>query len=322
MGTLNFFKSLFSGPGPRTTSEALALFSKGICMGCADIVPGVSGGTIALITGIYGQLLLAISSINDTIKHVFKLDFAAAAASLHLRFLLCLLSGIGIAIVGLASLMHYLLAEKPIPTWALFFGLIVGSILLIGRKISNWPGTGGISFLTGTIAAFFLVGIIPINTPETYWFIFLAGMIAICAMILPGISGSFLLLIMGKYQFITGAIKNPFSVESMLIIAVFGCGCVCGLLGFSKFLSYLLSRYHNATMALLTGLMLGSLRKIWPWKETIDSIVIRGKTHILSTTNIIPPQIDGEFYLALTLSLMGFAFVIVLQKMTNGHIGE
>ncbi len=319
---MSFLKSLFSGPGPRTIPEALSLFSKGVCMGCADIVPGVSGGTMALITGIYGQLLLAISSVNDTIKHALRLDFATAASSLHLRFLLCLLSGIGISIIGLAGLMHYLLAEKPIPTWALFFGLIAGSILLIGRKIKDWPGKGGISFLVGSLGAFFLVGLIPVSTPETYSFIFFAGMIAICAMILPGISGSFLLLIMGKYQFITGAIKNPFVGESIMVIAVFGCGCVCGILGFSKILSYLLSCYRNATMALLTGLMLGSLRKIWPWKETIDSIVIRGKTHILSTQNIIPPQIDGEFYLALTLSLLGFAFVIVLQKMTNGHIGE
>ena len=291
-------------------------------MGCADIVPGVSGGTIALITGIYSQLLQAISSVTDAIKHALKLDFAAAASSLHLRFLLCLLSGIGLSIVGLARLMHYLLAEKPVPTWALFFGLIAGSILLIGHKIKNWPGTGGLSFLAGAGAAFFLVGIIPVHTPETYWFIFTAGMIAICAMILPGISGAFLLLIMGKYQFITGAIKNPFTVENIIIIAVFGCGCVCGLLGFSKILSYLLSRYHNATMALLTGLMLGSMRKIWPWKETLDSINIRGKAHILSTRNILPPQIDSEFYFALTLSLIGFALVIVLQKMTNGQIGE
>jgi putative membrane protein len=322
MGPISLFKSLLSGPGPRTIPEGLILFSKGICMGCADIIPGVSGGTMALIMGIYSQLLLAVSSINDAIKHAVKLDFAAAAASLHLRFLICLLSGIGISIVGLAGLMHYLLAEQPVPTWALFFGLISGSILIIGRKITNWPGVGGIAFVAGSIGAFFLVGIIPISTPETYSFIFFAGMIAICAMILPGISGSFLLLIMGKYQFITGAIKNPFAGDSFAILAVFGCGCLCGLLGFSKILSYLLSRYHNATMALLTGLMLGSLRKIWPWKETIESIVIRGKTHILSTKNIIPPIIDGEFYLALTFTLIGLAFVLVLQKMTGGKLGE
>jgi putative membrane protein len=315
---MNILKSMFSGPGPQTFPDAGILFGKGVCMGCADIVPGVSGGTIALITGIYAQLLEAISSVNITIKHIFQLNFHKAAASLHLRFLITLLSGIGISVVGLASLMHYLLAEQPVPTWALFFGLIIGSILLIGKNINHWLGEGGVAFLVGAVMAFFLVGMIPVHTPETMLFIFFAGMIAICAMILPGISGSFLLLIMGKYQFITGAIKNPFLDDSLLIIAVFGCGCLLGILGFSKILSFLLSRFHNTTMALLTGLMLGSMRKIWPWKETLESIVIRGKTHILSTSNVLPPQIDGEFYLALTLCVTGFVFVIVLQKMTDG----
>jgi putative membrane protein len=317
MEFVNILKNMFSGPGPKTIPDAGILFGKGVCMGCADIVPGVSGGTIALITGIYEQLLEAISSVNITIKNIFQLNFREAAASLHLRFLVTLLSGIGISIIGLARLMHYLLAEKPVPTWALFFGLIIGSIILIGKDINHWIGKGGVSFLTGTIMAFFLVGMIPVNTPETMLFIFFSGMIAICAMILPGISGSFLLLIMGKYQFITGAIKNPFQDESMLIIAVFGCGCLLGILGFSKILSFFLTRYHNTTMALLTGLMLGSMRKIWPWKETLDSIVIRGKTHILSTSNILPPQIDGEFYLAITLCVTGFVFVIVLNQMTG-----
>ena len=180
-------------------------------MGCADVVPGVSGGTIALITGIYSQLLEAISSANIAIKNIFQLNFCKAAESLHLRFLIILLSGIGLSIVALARVMHYLLMENPVPTWSLFFGLIVGSILLIGREITQWCGEGGIYFLIGTADAFFLVGMIPMSTPETISFVFFAGMIAICAMILPGISGSFLLLIMGKYQFITGAIKNPFS---------------------------------------------------------------------------------------------------------------
>lgn len=319
---MSFLQNIIAGPGPKNLKEAIILFSKGICMGCADIVPGVSGGTIALITGIYGQLLEAISSANNAIKNILKFDFNAAAEALHLRFLLVLLSGIGLAIVGLARLMHYLLAEQPIPTWSLFFGLIAGSILLIGKDIKSWRGSGGISFILGSAAAYFLVGMIPVNTPETMSFIFLAGMIAICAMILPGISGSFLLLIMGKYQFITGAIKNPFLDDSLVIIAIFGCGCLFGILGFSRILSFLLNRYHNITIALLTGLMLGSMRKIWPWKETMESIVIRGKTHVLSSQNVLPPQINTDFFMAVALSIIGFAFVIILQRMTNGDMGK
>ena len=142
-------------------------------------------------------------------------------------------------------------------------------------------------------------------------------MIAICAMILPGISGSFLLLIMGKYQFITGAIKNPFAGNSLQILVVFGGGCFFGILGFAKLLSFFLERYHNITMALLTGMMLGSMRKIWPWKMITDSIIIHGKTHILSTQNILPAQINSEVYLALTLSIAGFFLVLSLQKMTS-----
>lgn len=286
-------------------------------MGSADIVPGVSGGTVALISGIYDQLLAAISSGNETIGNICKGRFQDAASSLHLRFLAVLLGGIGVAIVGLSRLMHYLLAEQPIPTWSLFFGLIVGSILLIGRNITAWCGKGGVAFLLGTIAAYILVGLIPVQTPESMPFIFLAGMIAICAMILPGISGSFLLLIMGKYQFITGAIKNPLAGDSFQILAVFGTGCLVGILGFSKLLSFLLEKYHNITMAALTGMMLGSMRKIWPWKITTDSIIVRGKTHILSTDNIMPGQIDSELYLALTLAVIGFFLVIILQKMTG-----
>jgi len=311
------WKQIFDGPGPRTLKEGLLLFSKGLCMGCADIVPGVSGGTVALITGIYSQLLHAISSVNDTLAKLVRFRFSEAAASLHLRFLVWLLGGIGLAIVGLAHLMHYLLEEQPVPTWGLFFGLIAASILVVGRHIEEWPGKGGIAFVAGAVGAFFLVGMIPVSTPETFAFIFFSGMIAICAMILPGISGSFLLLILGKYQFITGAIKDPFQVESLIIIAVFGCGCVVGLLGFSKLLSFLLDRYYNITMALLTGLMLGSMRKIWPWKEVLDSIIIRGKTHVLSTANILPTQLDGEFYLTLSLSVVGFLLVMVLQKMAG-----
>ena len=192
-------------------------------MGCADLVPGVSGGTVALISGIYSDLLKAISSVGDGLKYFVLLQFKKGLSVIHIRFLVCLAMGVGSAIVGLSHVMHYLLAQHPTPTWGLFFGLVAASILVVGTEAKVWE-KGLIPFFFGSIAAYFIVGMIPVSTPEELWFIFLAGMIAICAMILPGISGAFLLLILGKYQFITGALKNPFAADHLLIMAIFCVG--------------------------------------------------------------------------------------------------
>lgn len=317
MQKISWKEAALNGPGPTTGREAVLLVLKGLAMGCADLVPGVSGGTIALISGIYEQLLKAISSIGDGLKLICQLHIKEALATIHLRFLLCLFAGIGTAIIGLARLMHFLLTVYPVPTWGTFFGLIAASILLIGKPSEIWKGTGLLLFLGGTISSYLLVGMIPVSTPESAWFIFFSGVIAICAMILPGISGAFLLLILGKYQFITGALKNPFLLENIIIILVFCGGCLTGLLGFSRFLSYMMDNHHKGTLALLTGLMFGSMRKIWPWKEVLESLVIRGKTHIISTRNILPAHLDGEFLLTLILAAIGFSVIMILQKMTT-----
>lgn len=307
-----------ASPGPMTLRESLVLFAKGVAMGSADIVPGVSGGTIAFISGIYQNLLDAIASINlSAAKALLRGDLRTVLATAHLRFLVILLSGIGCAVVSLARLITYLLDAHPVPTWGFFFGLIIASILIIGRQITTWAGPGGIFFLIGTVAAWFFVGMIPVTTPEAAWFIFLSGAIAICAMILPGISGSFLLLILGKYQFVTGAIKNPLLPENMVIIVIFGAGCVFGILGFSRVLGFMLHRYHNGTMALLTGLMSGSLRKVWPWKETLETVVIRGKTHVLRDQNVLPAAFDSQVLLAVALAVGGFFLVMALEKMAR-----
>ena len=313
---LSWKTAVLNGPGPQTLKASAVLLCKGVAMGCADLVPGVSGGTVALITGIYAELLKAISSIGDGLKHFASLQFKQGLLAIHLRFLVCLALGVGMAIIGLARLMHYFLGQYPIPTWGFFFGLVAASIIVVGTESKTWQN-GLLQFFLGTIMAYFIVGMIPVSTPETFWFIFFTGMIAICAMILPGISGAFLLLILGKYQFITGALKNPFTGDNLLIIAVFCIGCATGLLGFSRFLSYMMDRHRNSTMALLTGFMLGSIRKIWPWKETLDSIIIRSKVHILSTKNIIPTEFNTELFITTALALLGFVLVIALQKMTN-----
>ncbi len=301
-------------PGPRGARESLLLFLKGVCMGSADIVPGVSGGTIALITGIYSQLLEAIQSINgQACRALLSLDLKGVVGGVHLRFLLILLSGIGLALVSLARVMHYLLAQQPVPTWAFFLGLVAASLIILGGRIRGWLGSGGVFFLLGTLGAFYLVAMIPVSTPESLWFIFLSGAIAICAMILPGISGSFLLLIIGKYQFITSALRDPFVGEHLVILLVFAAGCLVGILSFSRLLNVMLYRFHNATMSLLAGLVCGSLRKVWPWKEVLETVSIGGKTLVLRDRNILPRQLDGEFWLSCALCAVGFFFVLALH---------
>ena len=316
---LSWMDALTRSPGPNSLKESLTLGLKGLCMGTADIIPGVSGGTIALITGIYEDVLGAIKSVNaQVVSHLIRRELKLALSLVHIRFLVCLLSGIGIAIISLAHLMNFFLNSYPVPTWSLFLGLIGASILVIGKQIKSWVGEGGIAFIAGTAIGFLVTGMIPVSTPENLWFIFLSGMIAICAMILPGLSGAFLLLILGKYEFITGALKNPFDLFNLSILSVFICGCIVGITGFSRLLSWLLEKYHNATIALLTGLMCGSMRKVWPWKETLATQVIRGKEHILREKNIFPESFDFVFFIAMLLTVAGFLFVIFLERQTGG----
>ncbi|MEE8400228.1 MAG: DUF368 domain-containing protein, partial [Desulfobacterales bacterium] len=287
----------------------------------ADIIPGVSGGTIALITGIYADLLKAIRSVQiATLKKLVQFDLKGALSDIHIRFLICLFLGIGTAILSLARTMNHLIHHQPVLTWSLFFGLIAASILTVGKQVGDKTTQTALSFLTGAASAWFFVGIMPISTPEDLWFIFFAGLVAICAMILPGLSGAFLLLILGKYEYITGTLKNPFLIDNLVVIVVFCAGCVCGLLGFSRALNYLLSRWHGITLAFLTGLMAGAVRKIWPWKEVLEEKVIRGKLHVLRDRNILPEALDTELFVSLALMGVGFFLVIMLERYSTKNM--
>ena len=287
-------------------------------MGSADVIPGVSGGTIALITGIYENLIGALRSIDmDVLQKVTALDIKSAVAKIHLRFLLTLFSGILIAILSLARLMNYLLHHYPVPTWSFFFGLIAASTVMVGKHVNNWLGKAGVCFGTGIIAATIIVNLIPIQTPEDLWFIFLCGIVGICAMILPGISGAFILLILGKYEYITAALKNPFLPHNMAVILVFCGGCVVGLVGFSRVLNFLLNKFHNLTLAFLAGLIAGSLQKIWPWKEVIETQVIRGKVHVIWGGPVMPHVIDQEVFVAACLAALGFLAVWVIERLSQ-----
>ena len=287
-------------------------------MGSADVIPGVSGGTIAFITGIYEELIQALKSFDATMaKKVFNLDLMGALAGVHVRFLLCLFTGIGIAIVSFARLMNYLLNQYPIFTWSLFFGLIAASILVVSRQVATWTAGAGISLVFGTIVAAFIVNLIPVSTPDTLWFIFLCGIIAICAMILPGISGAFILLILGKYEFITATLKNPFVPQQLLIIIVFGLGCLIGLLSFARLLNYLLKNFRSLTMTFLTGLMAGSIIKIWPWKEIIQTKIVGGKPRVIWGANIMPETLNSEVLIALGLAIIGFIAVLIIDRLAR-----
>jgi putative membrane protein len=216
--------------------------------------------------------------------------------------------------------MNYLLNHHPVPIWSLFFGLIVASVLVVGKQVSNWLGKAGICFLTGILAAAVIVNLIPIKTPETLWFIFLCGVVAICAMILPGISGAFILLILGKYEFITATLKNPFLAQNIIVILVFCLGCGVGLAGFSRVLNYLLGKFHNLTLAFLAGLITGSLMKIWPWKEILETQVIRGKAHVIWGRPIIPDTFGTEFYFAIALMTLGFLGILIIEKWAKVEV--
>lgn len=287
-------------------------------MGMADLIPGVSGGTIAFITGIYEQLLDAIGSINKkSVGMLLRGEVFEALKLIHVRFLGVLLGAILMAIFSFARLMHYLMNEHTILTWSLFFGLISASIIVVYRELENPRARGELAFLTGgAIIAFILVSLIPVETPEASWFIFLCGLISISAMILPGLSGSFLLLILGKYEFITGAVKSPFAPGSLLILLTFVGGALTGAAGFSRVLNWFLKHYRSFTMAFLTGILIGSMKKVWPWKEVLEVRLIGGKERIIREANILP-EWGPELSFAIGLMIAGFFGVLLMDKVAR-----
>ncbi|WZL82939.1 DUF368 domain-containing protein [Vallitaleaceae bacterium 9-2] len=297
------------------------LFLKGLFMGAADIIPGVSGGSIALITGIYEDFLEAIHSINiDVVKDIFSGKIIKGIKRIHWDFLLPLFLGILTAIFTMAKLMHYLLETYELYTWSLFFGLILASAFVISKQW-EMEKTRFVIFVFGGILSFIIVGLVPIQTPEALWFIFLAGVIAICAMILPGISGAFLLLIMGKYHYITGILKDPFRMDHIVVLIVFALGCGVGIIGFSRVLRWVLHRWHKGTLAFLTGMMLGSLRRIWPYKVILEEEILGDKVIILKEAAVFPWQIEGNYLLSFLFILIGMLLILGLDKFSKNKMG-
>jgi len=315
----NWKEAVMASPGPRTQREYFVLFIKAFCMGIADLIPGVSGGTIAFITGIYEGMLDAVGSVNKrSLSAFFRLDFKSFLSIVHIRFLIPLVIGILSAIFLLARVMHYLINEHPIPTWATFFGLIAASIIVIFKELDNPKKAANlIPLVIGAIFAWIMVSLIPVDTPTSSWFIYLCGIIGITAMILPGLSGSFLLLILGKYEFITGAVKSPFVEGNFVILLTFVAGSITGVAGFSRVLNWFMKHYRSQTMAFLTGILIGSMKKVWPWKEVLETKVVRGKVRILRDANILPSEMNGEVALAIIVCIIGFIAVLWMESKSR-----
>jgi putative membrane protein len=286
---------------PRTPQQYLRLFLTGFAMGAADIVPGVSGGTMAFVLGIYNTLLNAIKSFNLTaIRLAAGLKFKELIAHVSLTFLIAVALGIGTAIITLSNLLGNALENTPTFVFAFFGGLVIASIVAVGAKLRMTPVNLAL-LLVGAVGAFIIVGLQPMQDGDhTPLVLFVSGAIAICAMILPGISGSFILLILGQYEFILDAVRTR-DIGSLVVVAA---GCAVGIIAFSRVLSWLLKHYEQATIAILTGFMVGSLRKIWDeasagWK----------------------PEYGGdEIALTVALVLIGFALVSAIdhaQSRTN-----
>ena len=304
------------------------LYAKGIAMGAADVVPGVSGGTVAFITGIYDELLRSIASIPAAAMMLLRGRVRDAWQAANASFLLVLLLGIMTSVLSLARLITYLLAEHPIPVWSFFFGLILVSAHLVAREIQRWNWSRALSFVLGGGFAYWITVASPVQLGSDPFSLFIAGAIAICAMILPGISGSFILVLLGLYSVVLGAVKG----FDLALLAVFAAGCLVGLVSFASLLRWLLVRWRDLSLAFLTGLMLGSLNKIWPWKETLTWRVDRhGEQLPLLQSNLLPERFaeisgqDPQLLLAIALAgggvllVLGLEWVAGRNQQSNGR---
>ena len=302
----------------RSTRDYIIIGLKGMGMGAADVVPGVSGGTIAFISGIYEELLTSISNVNfDLLKTLKKEGFKVAWKQLNGAFLASLFLGIFISIVSLAKTIKYLLENEPILLWSFFFGLVVASIIFIGKQVENWNYK--FLFLAMFGVAFGYIITITSSTTLTeinYLFLVFAGAIASCAMILPGISGSYILLLMGVYPVVMTAITH----RDFTIISAIGIGVILGLLLFSRLLKWLFKKYKNQMLVVLTGLMLGSLNKVWPWKTTISTYLnSHGETKPLLEQSISPFSFNGDpqLIMSIVLAIIGFLLIIGMERVAQ-----
>lgn len=300
----------------RKIKDYFTIGLKGMAMGAADTVPGVSGGTIAFISGIYEELITTIGNVDYALVTEWKnKGFAAFWEKLNGSFIVALLTGVLISVFTFMRLASYLLEHHPILIWSFFFGLVIASIWFVAKQITQWKIANFIGLILGAILAFYITTLPVGASNDSYMYLFMSGAIAVCAMILPGISGAFILVLLGAYETITKAVHD-FDLKK---VAVVGLGAITGLLLFSKVLKWLFQHYKNLTLAILTGFIAGSLNKIWPWKHVLETKMLGDKEKVINEESVLPWNFNGESYLlyAGLLMLAGFLLIIILEKVAE-----
>ncbi len=303
--------------------DGFQLALKGAAMGMAEVIPGVSGGTIAFITGIYERLIHAIKTVlgPESIRALQRGGFSEFWRTIDGGFLFKLLAGMAVGLVIGVLAVTRLLETYPVLLWAFFFGLIIASAVYIGRQVERWTAGSLAALVIGTALAYWITVAAPASGNQALWFVFVSGMIAISALILPGISGSFILLLLGMYTYIIPTVKEvlqTFSTQSLTVLVVFALGCLLGLAIFSRFLSWTFKSFPNITLALLTGFLIGSLNKIWPWRNVLsyrtDS---SGEEVPFLERSVLPGNYEGEPYLigAVICVVTGVGLVFILGKL-------
>ncbi|MBU2996534.1 DUF368 domain-containing protein [Cellulophaga baltica] len=289
---------------------------KGMAMGAADVVPGVSGGTIAFISGIYEELIDSINKVDISLfKTLKEKGFKSFWEQVNGNFLLALFLGIGISVVSLAKGISWLLINQPVLLWSFFFGLVVASILFVGKSIEKWNASTIVMLIIGTGVAYYITTLPPSENTDSLPFLFLSGALAICAMILPGISGAFILVLLGSYKVILEAVHE----RDLKIIATVGLGAIFGLLSFARILKWMFKHYKDLTLAVLTGFILGSLNKIWPWKKVLETKVFGDKIITVAEESVSPFNFEGDNKLvfAIVLAIIGFSLILLLEKLAS-----
>ncbi|MFO8001482.1 MAG: DUF368 domain-containing protein [Marinilabilia sp.] len=290
-------------------SKTLFTFLKGVAMGAANVIPGVSGGTIALVTGIFARLINAIKSFDaPALKLLIKGRFRDFASHTDLWFLVWLFAGIFAAIISLARLLEFLFQHYPTYVWAFFFGLVMASVYFVGRTVGKWHTPAIVSFVTGAAIAVAISVLTPASENSTFFYLFLCGVVAICSMILPGLSGSFVLILMGNYQLVMIDAVNDLNLSVLLPV---GIGAVAGLVVFSRFLSWLLGRFPHSTIALLSGFIMGSLGILWPWKSEITE-TFGNKTRVVAYEWHLP-EVDAGLAIAVIFIILGILSIAVTE---------
>ena len=285
-------------------------------MGAADVVPGVSGGTIAFISGIYEELITSINNIHPSLIKTWKKDgFTAFWKKLNGNFLVALFLGIFTSLFSLATVVSWLLENEPVLLWSFFFGLVAASIFFVGKEIGKWNMGTILILILGAAIAYFITTLPASENSTGLPYLFISGALAVCAMILPGISGAFILVLLGSYKTILDAVHE----RNIQIIITVALGAIFGLLSFAKLLKWMFSHYKNLTLALLTGFILGSLNKIWPWKLVLETKTIGDKIIPLKEQNVSPFNFDGESQLlfAIISAIIGFSLIFILEKVAS-----